>query len=147
MAAAIPGLQSISGNHWVSISEYIMCLIQWFNSSFFSPCIHKSVDHMSQSWYYECNILLTNDNFCPMLRMHIKWHKYYVLYVIQFLRVKLRGRLQEALGQVVEIWSLQIITLCWLWIEEMWTPHCLCLCHRMKGCYRRYLLGVHLKVW
>ena len=37
----------------------------------------------------------------------------------------------------------------------MWTPHCLscslclclCLCHRMKDCYRLYLLGVHFKVW
>ena len=71
MAASIPGLQSISGNHLIGTSKYIVPLIYF---------IH---------WF--------------MLRMHIKLLKHYVLYAIQFLQVKLCGRLQEALGQVVEI--------------------------------------------
>ena len=36
MAAALPGLQSISGNHVVSISRYIGLLILWLNNFFFS---------------------------------------------------------------------------------------------------------------
>ena len=71
MAASIPGLQIISGNHLIGTSKYIVPLIYF---------IH---------WF--------------MLRMHVKLLKHYVLYVIQFLQVKPCGRLQEALGQVVDI--------------------------------------------
>ena len=51
MAAAIPGLQSISGNHLVSISKRIACFIYCFNhcmiTSFFNAFIDRWIIYVT----------------------------------------------------------------------------------------------------
>ena len=65
------------------------------------------------------------------------------LSVIQRLRGRLYGPLREAFGQAVEISSMQITTLLWWWMLDLWRT---CRWH-MKEYLLVCHLGVYFKVW